>query len=579
EETPGDAPAADSTLPRADRSQNRLEEAHFHGDVVVDEDRFHMESQDLRLLFNMEVEQDDALKELEAKGDVFVKGLDTNEGELRSQHLFTEFALNAAGDSLPKRIVASDKASIKDLTQHIRADDHIEFHLVESPLYPAAGDAPPAEKGAFDRVQVERFRAVENVFVELDSGVTATGDLLEGNAILGNADLTGEKVVVDGTPEDVDFHAEGTRARVERIDGRSVITIDGEGRATLQSLGRATPDAAASEPVDEAITDDEAHDDEANTDAPASNAPDPETIDITWNDEFMYMEGAVQGSGTVRFRGDVHAVSIAPAEENVIDAVELTAAFGDETLDPVVDAEGTVHVETRRTLRDLIARGNARMESRVWENSQRDGPYRFTHIRGQYIEYNQQTMSAKVPGAGILLINDPRPVPEQAEGGEQADGSLTGRGATVFEWTDDMHMNQSAGARYDVTMIGNVIMQHDALSGDQDDAYMTCDRLDVALSRRDADQRNPGLDFGGSTEVERFDAKGRVTLGAQSKRIEGNEVTYFEREQIVRIFGTERTDASFKSEPTRPPMRAKGFIWHLDSDDVQMTGLRSTIPR
>ena len=437
--------------------------------------------------------------------------------------------------------------------------------------------------GAFDRVQVERFRAVRNVSVELENGVKATGDLLEGNAVLGTADLTGETVVVDGAPEDVNFHAEGTRARVERIDGRSVITIDGAGRANLRSLARGEIRDAAPPAEDEAEGDagESEPGDEGGAPAEAAEEGDagPETIDVTWSEEFMYMEGAGPDAGTVRFRGDVHAVSVAPAEENVIDALELTASFGDELLDPIVDAQGNVRQETRRTLRDLIARGNARVESRVWEDADRAGEYRFTHIRGQYIEYNQQTMSANVPGAGILLINDPRPLPEREEAAPPA-ASLTGRGATLFEWTDRMRMMQSGDSRFDVEMIGNVIMQHDALRGESDDAYLTCDRLSAALSRRDAGQRQPGLDFGGATGVERFEARGRVTLGAQGKRIEGDEVFYLDREQIVQVFGTERSDASFKAEASRPPLRAKGFIWRPRSpDDVQMTGLRSTIPR
>jgi len=579
QETPGAQPAPQEPAGAAAAQQNsRLEMAHFTGDVVVDEDRFHMESQDLRLLFNTEAVHDDALKELEAEGDVYVKGLDSKEGELRSDHLFTEFAMNEAGDSLPKRILATGNASVRDLTQHIKAEDHLEFHLVESQR-PEGTDAAD-QAGSFDRVEVERFRAVKNVFVELESGVTATGDLLEGNAVLGNALLTGERVVVDGTPEDVDFHSEGTRAHIERIDGRSVIRMDGAGRASLQNLGRDGQDAT--EPGGGAPA--PAEENEAQGEEPTVGAgptlQSADTIDITWHEEFMYAEGTDEGAGTLQFRGDVHAVSQAELEENVLDSMQLMVTFAEETLPPVVDSEGNVRQETQRTLRDLIAQGNAKMESRTWETPERSAAPRFTHIRGQYIEYNQQAMSANVPGAGILLINDPRPLPEPKEGeSEQEDKSLTGRGATLFEWTERMTMNQSQQDQYAVNMLGGVIMQHDSLKGEQDDGYLTCDELDMTLVRRGAGEREPGLDFGGSTEVERFDASGRVTLSTQGKRIESDQVIYLDSQQLVQIYGTQQTDASFKSEPTRPPMRAKGFLWDLRTDRVTMTGLRSTIPR
>jgi hypothetical protein len=119
------------------------------------------------------------------------------------------------------------------------------------------------------------------------------------------------------------------------------VRIPGAGRANLHNLGRSQPapaDAAGGadtgEDEGEADVEDGAG---APAPPPAAAMPldDPETIDITWTEEFIYIEGVDEGSGVVEMYGDVVAGSTSPREDNTLRSLRLSIDFAEEAAPPV----------------------------------------------------------------------------------------------------------------------------------------------------------------------------------------------------------------------------------------------------
>jgi len=586
--------------------RGRLEEAIFRGDVVVNEKRFNLAANTLAVRFDGRGgDEADSISEIEAEGAVAVRGLGERGGELSADHLLVEFERDAdepERKSLPRRLVATGDAHVRDREQAIRSG-----RLVVMMREAALVEGEPIDADAsFDRMEVETLLAEEEVEVAM-SGARATGDRLFADNDAGVADLTGERVVVSGSQDDADFFAEGDNAHFERMEGnRARVVINGGGHATINNIAEkpqedddasATADEPAEQPEsvpDEVPQDEEteAPDDPDATGAATAEEPDdaqarvpqPELIHATWRDAFIYEQGREEGAGYIDIRGDVKARTESPLELNTLESVRLEITFAPPEESPESTDSTTGAPPMRQAVvQRLVAKGDARLENRTWPTAERTAEPRLLYIKGQHVEYDQRTLEARVPGPGAMFIRDPRPRTPAPPDAPEHKAELTGRGSTLFEWLGGMRMQQLVDERYTVHMERDVEMIHQsadgASGGGGQNATLTAQSLDVELTRRAGENRNPGLDFGGSTEVARFEAEGRIYLSGFDKEISGAKLVYNRTGDLPMavISGTRAVPASVKTARSITPLRADEFVWDLATDNIRVTRARGTL--
>lgn len=555
----------------------RLERAAFEGDVTVNEERFDMESDVLRVAFEPGGSNSAApvhITRIEADGSVHVRGLDEQGREMESAQLLVLFQRDDdAPDQRPRphRIIATGDAVVRDATQEVRAAKLIA-ELVEDTA--GADEIKPRRAGAtgFDRVKVSSFRAEEDVKLTLENGTRAFGDLLVADLEREIVDLTGEMVIVEGEQDGLEFRSEGEHARVERVAGRATIDMYGGGTAEII-------DYRIDGVPGNAVLVDGANGNDAREPVPT------QTVHVTWTDKLHYDEGPEGGTSMLTVWGDVHATSKTALEDNSIESVILQLEFAQE---PVVDdafgpgdGGGAAGDHDRRlVLRRMVAKGDAKLESRTWQTPERTGPPRIVYIAGQHVEYDQQTLKAHVPGAGRLFVLDhwTDDATPPAQGADRATEGLAGKGQTLFEWTGAMTMKQFVDDRYEVSLSGLVTMLHDPLSREEN-AQLACDTLDVTLKRRAGGERLPGLDFGGSTEVVKFEAVGAVFLDAYGTIVESHRIEYHDASHSAEIFGSDARPAEITPRGKHSPQRARRFRWDLLNDRITIIDLSGSIPR
>ncbi len=596
-----DSPNAGAGQGGGSGGRGRLEKAIFRGDVIVNEERFNMQSDLLEVHFDTEQprvadaaqgERSEAIREIVAAGAVIARGLDERGGLLGTDHLRILFAPDPDDpkhERKPREMFATGRSMVRDATQEVKASN-LYVLLEPAPPKPVGeGAAPTPDRSTqFSDRRIRTFRAEEKVEIVMDNGARASGDLLVADAIAEVADLTGREVVVTGSEEGVNFTASGTHAKVTRERGRATVTLVGAGKANILNPGRKDAKESPAEgaappapPVDPPA---------APSDAPPggnegleSLSLDARTIDLEWTDRLTFTEGAAAGSGMLDVRGSVKARSETPLERNFIDALVLTMEFEEEAIPGAPPGEGGKPA-TRRVLRRFTAKGDAKLETHLWDEPGYTGPQRIHYIAGQHVDYHQRTLEATVLGAGELLIHDPRPETSDAgaergvtEAGPVPMMGMTGRGTTLFQWQGGMVMKQQVDERYQIVMQRDVTMQRKGL--DHSTMTLSTAKLDVAVKRRPGAERQPGLDFGGSTDVEKFEARGAVLFSGLGRRVDCDALTYTKATEIAEIAGTPTRDAEISTERSPIPTRARRFRWDMLADRVQILEPSTTVPR
>jgi len=565
--------------------ESRLEEAIFRGGVSATEDRFVMKSDRLRVDFDTASEARDEIELIEASGAVDVRGLDARGGRLTSNDMRIDFERDGeSGPRRPTRMTATGDAHLEDPTQAIDAQLLIAHLVPVQAVEGEAGEAP----GRFGEVEVDVFYAEDDVRIALDDGTRASGNQLTAKVRENVADLVGAPVIIDGGEGDVAFHAEGDKVHIDRLDdGRSKLTMSEAVTARIINKGPVRGfDALAGAEVAEAEAVENIPDDAgAMAEAPAGEnelpeAPSPQVIDVSCTDRLEYLEGLAGEADTLELFGTVRAKSTAALEDSSVEGEYLRLDFEDEVVVATADAqpaEGQANAgpESRRTLRRMIAKGDAKLESRSWLTAAREeSGLRIVYVSGDHVDYDQRTMTLDVPGAGDLLIVDQRidGAPDDAPALAHDDGSgfrgLTGKGKTVFKWAKSMRTQQLEDGLFAMHLDGDAVMLHLSALGRQDDASLTAPVLDVVFGRRGPEEQVSAMDFGGAMELRRFDAIGAVHLAAMRKTIDAMRINYDAAGQMAEIFGSRANPAEIMVENARAPQRAEKFIWDLRQDKV-----------
>ena len=306
-------------------------------------------------------------------------------------------------------------------------------------------------------------------------------------------------------------------------------------------------------------------------------------MEATWSEEMFYDDAANNGAGALELHGDVVVRNKPDAlEENDLDAGKLRLDFVQRSQVPRVNFEGTpagddelLAFSGSRDLGLLVAQGDARLESRSWNDTSRESDPDLFQISGKEVRYDARTGEGSVPGAGVLLINQ-----VEAESKPEVLGaggiSIGGNGTTRFSWRKSMHMRHDVATRYVVTMVERVEILH-AGAETSDTLTLSAEELEVTIDRPVAkpdSQNSSELDLGGQAEVLRVAARGKVFVRTTDHDVECEFFDYDAANQIAQLTAREGRFVTIMGRDSVAPVRAEKITWDMRSGRMQITGAR-----
>ncbi len=559
--------------PVGDDEFGDIRTATFNGDVKAQSDTFAVDAKTLAVGFaprdeNTETDQVQ-IDRIEANGDVFAQGLGEEVGELESDHMVLELAQSETGQTIPKILDARGSARLSNGEETLWAEEvHATFRPVAASE--SAGTTANADKKTqFGDFEIDTFLATNDVELKLKDNGRVLADRITGDGIAGEARLTGNPVVLIQDNVIVD---RGTEMHLSRETQR--IHKPGPGRLRmfektislqLEPSGR----------IDKQIRD---------AQVPITGIPD---LQVDWTRSADFDGAYDDGNGVVVLRGDVQAnTQQSVLEHNRVDADELTVEL--QKVKPidedaaVADAEpgaddGVVDLGGNREILKVIAKGDARIESRIWEREDRTDKPRIYHIAAEHLEYNHQTMEALADGPGLLLVQDLRPEERAGDG----DAPFGMRGTSVFRWTEKMEMTHVADDIFTIVMEGETTGRHMDLH--EVASTMVAERIEATVRRRLQDEPQQvaaaddgegdaaaGLEFGGPMDVLRIRAIGGVYLDTDTRRVDCHELDYNVATGVAQILGRERRRATILTEGVIQPFRAQRIIWDVRRDTLRI---------
>ncbi len=545
-----------------DGEDAQLRQARFRGDVQVAGDAFRLGSDNLVVDFAEGGGEDD-IERILAAGNAKVDRVGEF-GQLEASSIDVGLARSEDGQTIPTEMIAEGGVSARDPGQTLWTERLIvrfrevdETAQTEERTRVATGDVE--DLGA---VEVHTVDAVEEVQVRLEEGARVFADRLEGDAVNGTLQLTGEDVMVARANVIAD------RMREVRLDETSgTVRSPGPGRFRY---------------FDDTIV-------PARTDR--IERPDPPTrtsLAATWTEAMSYRRVEDGRRGTLDLEGKVRVRSTPDSRtRDRLDArsVRLDLKQQDRAL-PRRDGDASERLlggDGETTLEKLTARGDAILESREWTDGTQTGDPRLFRVTGDYVEYEVETGEAMVDGPGGLLVHDPTPGKQVAAADRTAEAGFGVDGTTRFRWEKRMTMTRQIDDRYLVVMDQAVEVLHAGL--DQADTMtLTGNRLEVTLDRPDgavpkAKPDSGAVELGGPAEVLRVRGLGAVFVRTPDHDVECEEFDYNVDTGIAILRAAPGRVVTIQSKSTNTPIRADRVQWDLRTGRLRILGGEGGIAR
>jgi hypothetical protein len=585
---------------RAHDSFGRLKLATFNGAVAVKSPDFTLDADRMGVGFpsasnpsaNANAAQRDlaSIEFIHAQRNVKAGSLG-EDGSITCQDLTVRFA-SIEGKTAPLNMIATgDVAAVDRDRQTVWADQ------LDVKFRPAASnaDAPVAtqpQSTANRRADVDMLSAMGGVQIQMADGARVFADRLEADGEGQSIVLTGEDIMV---VSDRNIISKGRR--LELTNRGDTVSWPGAGEFAYytapilaQTQTPVQTSRIARPTVDEATN--------------------PRQMLATWGESMVYDGTFDNGAGSIVIRGNVDARSTpSPLELNVMIASELTLLFSkaehtaampssmpqDTTSQPVRGQPGQGQPEQGlfgmqqegRRLKLLIAKGggtgDAKLESRAWSNADRSDKPRVFGLSGPHITYDDQTLEAHVVGKGMLVVRDARPEVATTDAGptagavgaggaaqqRKADLPFGARGTTLFKWNDNLHMTRTSAesSLYDIVLVGGIEVRHEAI--DRSLSTMTGDRLEATVDRTaSATQRDTGFDLGGSMDLKRIRAKGKVYVDSPTRDVDCDEFDYDYVTGLAQLIAQPGRTVTIVTASNPHPVQAESFQWNTIDDTV-----------
>ena len=537
----------------------KISGARFEGGVNVFGQQFELLSKSLEVAFS--AKDSERIDSIIAQGETRVRQLGA-EGAMNADRLELFLGVNKKGDSVPTRLNAHGSVEAKDARQTIWTEDLVVTFAEKKPISATNPAADPAAKGAIAEpslgaIDVNTVEAKGGVQVLLGEGARVFAETLTGNAIERKLRLTGDNVaivrsnIIADNLRDLRFDDATHSARSEgpgRFRAfRKPITV-GEGR-----IERPDPNTQAS-------------------------------LDASWTGELDYQEASAV-KGTLDIRGDVKLRS--RPSDLAADAVDAKSVLLDIGIEKGASTANSA--DAARALNHFLARGNARIESRLWTEAAHSGEPRIFRVTGEHIEYDMITREGLVVGDGGLLVN----MPFDAEAAKNEDAkaariassssvraatpiALGAEGTTRFTWKQRMALERIVDDRYLVRMNEQVELLH-AGPREADKLSMRCDNLEANVRRPEggkmnaanaaksarADGGDAGVDLGGPAELLGVKGTGNVFIRTPAQDLECGEFDYSVLSGIATLRAAQGRAVTVVFANTPTPLQAQEIEWDL----------------
>ncbi len=521
----------------------KLKSARFEGDVHVSTEEFTMDADEMTVGFSDDVdaggEMDaSSIEFIHAVGRVRVVGV-ADTSSIRCHDLHLDLMRSSTGDTIPKLMIAIGDVEAIDDDQMIWSDS-LRVSFVE---------------GDDDKPQVDELLAERDVQVLLADGTRAFADRLIGDGVRETIELLGEDVTIISDSMVMD---RGQRLVLDRKAG----TARSPGAGALRIYDR---------PVME----------QQQQRIPRPTIGPDRTPDLSadWSESMLYDSTTNEGSGSVDFRGDVDVFAApSPLERNTMTGESLTLVFqrveGDTASDDEAARDTREAASSGRSVRTLIARQDAKIESQTFMQEDHEDDPTIFYIAGDYVEYDTFSDEALVAGAGELLIHDITPDAE----GQALDATPFGaKGSTLMRWTRELRMTRRVDDIFDIVSRGDVSLQHRDLDGAI--SWITAQRLDATIRRHEEDQPQRGdgtLDMGGSAELHRVRGSGGVVVRTDRRIINCDSFDYDVLSGMARMSAEPGRVLSIETQGSANIVTAAEAVWDMRRDSISITRAAGT---
>ncbi len=488
---------------------------------------------------------DSPLERVICRGDVALK---SDTGSVDCTELDVHFQQGADGSSVPKLAIATGDVKAINGGQTLWAN-RAEVSFLEDNDAPADDTSPLG-----GQLRADRMSATGDVQVLLSDGGRAFCDALQGDAgqeaavLQGDVVIAYERMLID--------RGEKATLHLDRSAGTGNWSGAGQARFLQDAI-----DVSSDHRIDRPVLSKEEDEPIHQQVTLRANWESSMAIDSMFNDE----------AGALDLEGNVIVQSRrSPLDLSAMQGDDLRLEFANLPTDPEDDSP-------RRRLDHLIARGDAKIEHRLWETAAHEGKPVVYYVAGQHVEFEEPTGEAIVVGDGELVLRDPRPL-------EMSDhrSPLAGRGTTRFTWTGELQTIRIDDRLYRIEMEGDVEMLHKGLDGSV--GMLTADRMEAlavdvqpyspASRRGEANLALAGMD------LKQLIADGSVYVATPTRRIDCDNFDYDLRTGVASVVAKPNRTVSVVTEGSPYPVRARSVIWNMDPsiDTITIQDLRGTGP-
>ena len=493
-----------------------------------------------------DVGNEGALEEVICHGDVT---LSDQGSSVHCDTLTVNFSNSPDGSTSPSLAIANGSVKAISDAQTMWADQMRVSFKEKQKTNKTSEIENQDQDSMFGGTQADKMKATGDVQILLRDGGRAFCETLDGNISQDIATLQGNVVIAY------------ERMFMNRGDSASLILNRASGKGQWTGPGQALfLDTPIHVSQDHRITRPDFHT------SSETNEGEPVSMKSTWTREMNLDQKFNSNAGAIELKGEVDIQS----ERTKNERSKMT---GDDLRLEFVKIKTNTEKE-KRDLEKVIAKVNAQIEHRLWDELYPDLPPVVYYIGGNHLEFNLISQETLAVGDGELVLRDPREADTALH-----HSALAGRGTTRFTWDNKLVSTQLEGDAYLLEMTGNVEMIHKGVDGTI--GMLTSDKIEaIAIDpNASADSKTSGntLTLRG-LDLQKLIANGNVYVATESKRVDCDKFNYNLITGFATLSALTNRSVAIVTDGSPYPVRASSIVWNMDPsiDTITIRDLQGT---